>query len=95
MDGSAEVGVPHARALLAFADAVMAFDVASMGGPRNEALAAVGGAALVDAAAVIGGFNGIVRIADAMGIPLEDAKAADSAEWRASLRIDRYAAAKS
>jgi len=55
----------------------------------------VGGAALVDAAAVIGGFNGIVRIADAMGIPLEDAKAADSAEWRASLGIDRYAATKS
>jgi hypothetical protein len=95
MDGSAEVGVPHARELLRFVDAALAFDVASMVRPRNEALTAVGEAALIDAAAVIGGFNGIVRIADAMGIPLEDAKAADSAEWRASLGIDQYAATKS
>ncbi len=95
MDGSADVGVPHARELLAFADAALAFDVATMAAPRRAALTAVGEAALVDAAAVIGGFNGIVRIADAMGIPLEDAKAADSAEWRASLGIDQYAATKS
>jgi hypothetical protein len=94
MDGSGEVGVPHARELLAFADAALTFDAATMAAPRDAAWAAVGEAALVDAAAVIGGFNGIVRIADAMGIPLEDAKAADSAEWRASLRIDEYAKLK-
>jgi hypothetical protein len=93
MDGSAEVGVPYARELLAFADAALAFD--TMPTQRAAALTAVGEAPLVDAAAVIGAFNGIVRIADAMGIPLEDAKAADSADWRASLGIDRYAAAKS
>ena len=95
MDGSAEVGVPHARELLAFADAALAFDAATMAWPRAAALAAVGEAALVDAAAVIGAFNGIVRIADAMGIPLEEAKAADSADWRASLGIDRYTTTKS
>jgi hypothetical protein len=95
MDGTAEVGVPHTRELLGFVDAALAFDAATMAAPRSAALAAVGEAALVDAAAVIGGFNGIVRIADAMGIPLEEAKAADSAEWRASLGIDRYAELKS
>ncbi len=95
MDGSAEVGVPHAREFLQLADAALGFDVATMSGPRAAALAVAGEAALVDAAAVIGGFNGIVRIADAMGIPLEDAKAADSADWRASLGIDEYAATKS
>jgi len=95
MDGSAAVGVPHARELLAFADAALAFDPASMAAPRAAAWAAVGEAALVDAAAVMGGFNGIVRIAEAMGIPLEDAKAADSTEWRASLGIDEYATTKS
>ncbi len=94
MDGSADVGVPHARELLAFVDAALAFDGATMPSPRAAALAAVGEAALVDAAAVIGAFNGIVRIADAMGIPLEDAKAADSADWRASLGIDEYARLK-
>jgi hypothetical protein len=95
MDGSAEVGVAHARELLAFAHAALEFDAVTMATPRAAALTAVGEVALIDAAAVIGGFNGIVRIADAMGIPLEEAKAADSAEWRLSLGIDRYASLKS
>jgi hypothetical protein len=92
VDGVQEVGVPHARALLAFADAAVAFDAAAA---RAELLAAIGEAALIDAAAVIAGFNGIVRIADAMGIPLEPAKAEQSADWRGPLGIDRYAAQKS
>ena len=36
------------------------------------------------------GFNGIVRIADAAGIPLEDAKVEQTAEWRGPLGIDDY-----
>ena len=80
------------RELLAFADAAVAFDAV----PARAALRdAVGEAALIDAAAVIAGFNGIVRIADAMGIPLEPAKAEQSAEWRGELGIDRYAREKS
>jgi hypothetical protein len=51
-------------------------------------------AAMIDAAAVIAGFNGITRIADATGIPLEDAKAADTASWRITLGIDRMPARK-
>jgi len=92
MNGVHEVGVPHARELLAFADAAVAFDAAPA---RTALLDAVGEAALIDAAAVIAGFNGIVRIADAMGIPLEPAKAEQSAEWRGTLGIDRYASEKS
>jgi hypothetical protein len=95
LDGVVEVGVPHARALLAFADAAVAFDAAAIGAARAAVLVAVGEAALIDAAAVIAGFNGIVRIADAMGIPLEPAKAEQTVEWRGPLGIDRYAAQKS
>jgi len=95
MDGVHEVGVPHARALLAFADAAVAFDAEAIRLTRAAVLGAAGEAALTDAAAVIAGFNGITRIADAMGIPLEPAKAEQSADWCEPLGISRYATLKS
>ena len=50
----------------------------------------IGDAALIDAAAVIAGFDAITRVADGTGIPLEPPKAEASADWRARLRIDDY-----
>jgi hypothetical protein len=55
---------------------------------------AVGEAGMIDAAAVIAGFNGITRIADATGIPLEAPKAEQTAGLRADLGIDRFLEAK-
>jgi len=49
---------------------------------------------MVDAAAVIGGFNGISRIADATGIPLEAPKAEQTADLRGVLQLDDFEAAK-
>jgi hypothetical protein len=46
--------------------------------------------AMIDAAAVIAGFDAITRVADGSGIPLEPPKAQASADWRASLGIDAY-----
>ena len=42
---------------------------------------------MVDAAAVIAGFDGITRIADATGIPLEPAKAEQTADFRKELGL--------
>ena len=50
MDGSTDVGVPHAHVLLAFADAAIAGNVE---GARAAVIAAMGQAAMIDAAAVI------------------------------------------
>jgi len=50
----------------------------------------IGDAALIDAAAVIAGFDAITRVADGSGIPLEPSKAEASADWRARLGIDDY-----
>ncbi len=79
--------------LLAFADAAIA-----TGGQLSEARAAlqacIGVDAMTDAAAVIGGFDAICRVADGSGIPLEPPKAEASAEWRASLGIDAFWAKK-
>lgn len=90
LDGSPISSLPHAEQLLAFADSALGTDIALLKRCRNELTAAVGAAAVGDAAAVIAAFNGITRIADATGIPLEDAKAASTADFRTELSIDDF-----
>jgi hypothetical protein len=90
VDGSGPDGLPAAAALIAFADAAIRRDAASMADRRRTLVAALGPAAMIDAAAVIGGFDGITRIADATGIPLEPAKAGENADFIAALGIDRF-----
>jgi hypothetical protein len=94
MDGSGRIAVPHAVELLAFADAAVAADAAALRRAREAVVAAMGEAAMVDAAAVIAGFDGITRIADATGIPLEPPKAEQTADFRRALGIDRFETAK-
>lgn len=67
------VEVPHAAELLEFAEAVVLRDAARIAAARNELRAALGAAGLVDAAAITAAFHGFVRIADATGIPYENA----------------------
>ena len=62
---------------------------------RGDIVARQGPAAMIDAAAVIAGFDGITRIADATGIPLEPPKAEAVADLRASLGLDQFLTAKS
>ena len=50
----------------------------------------MGPKALVDAAGVIAIFNAVVKVADGIGIPLEDFKAETSAGFRAELGIDGF-----
>ena len=94
MDGTSDVGVDHATLLGRFADAAVACDGAALSTSRARLVEAIGEAAMIDAAAVIGGFNGISRIADATGIPLEAPKAEQTAGLRTDLGIDRFLEAK-
>jgi hypothetical protein len=48
-------------------------------------------AALVDAAAVVATFNGIDRVANSTGIPIEDAKAEAPVDLREVLDINAFA----
>jgi hypothetical protein len=90
---AAASGVTHAAELLAFADACVAEDDAALAQAREALLAAVGPAALVDAAAVVSNFERMVRVADGTGIPLDAPIAALTAEMRRELGIDRFASA--
>lgn len=94
MDGTSDVGVEHAAVLGRFAESALAAADASLDAARAHLVDAVGEAGMIDAAAVIAGFNGITRIADATGIPLEAPKAEQTAGLRADLGIDRFLEAK-
>jgi alkylhydroperoxidase family enzyme len=94
MDGTTATGVPGGAALVALVDAALGGDEAVLVQARGAVRASLGLAALIDATAVIGAFNGITRIADATGIPLEPAKAEQTADFFAALGIGRFRAAK-
>jgi hypothetical protein len=83
---AAKSGLPSGEALTAFADAV----VAGAAEARERVASELGESAMVDAAAVIGNFQRMVRIADGTGIPLDAPVAMISADMRADLGIDGY-----
>jgi hypothetical protein len=89
--GSGDGNIPHGAVLVAFADAVLGSDDARLAAIRSEICVKMGAAALVDAAAIAATFNAIDRVADATGIPIEDAKAEATADFRAALGINAFA----
>lgn len=86
-------GIPGAAALVAFVDATLGAEDDELAAARSRVRAELGSAALVDAAAVIGNFERMVRIADGTGIPLDAPVNVGSEGLRAQLGIDRFAAA--
>jgi len=87
-DAAGAGSIPAGVALNAFAEAICERDPAGIAAARQALVADLGKAAMVDAAAVIAGFNAYPRIADATGIPLEDAKHQATADLRAELGLD-------
>ena len=83
--------IPHGALLVSFAEAVLGSDDQRLAIDRARILAELGEAALVDAAAIVATFNAIDRVADATGIPIEDGKAASTADFRAALGINAFA----
>jgi hypothetical protein len=83
--------IPQGALLVAFAEAVLDSDDRRLAEIREAIRVAMGNAALVDAAAIVATFNAIDRVADATGIPIEDGKAASTADFRAALGINAFA----
>lgn len=83
------VGIPHEKELLAFADAAVARDDTRISVARAELERALGKAAVVDAAGVVGNFERMNRIADACGIALGALEFIGS-EARQELEIEHF-----
>lgn len=87
-------GVPGEKELLGLVEQTLT-------SPRSEGLreqrdavaGTLGEAALVDAAAVIGNFQRMTRIADGTGIPLDDMVMALTADLRKDLGLNSYGSA--
>lgn len=88
-----DAGVTHGARLVAFTEAVMRGTEAEIERERQTLRALIGLEAFVDVAAVIGSFNVVDRIADATGIPLDDALVATSSDVRRELDLGRFASA--
>ena len=91
--GSAAVGIEFGAQLMRFAEAV-AMRSQDLPQRRTELLGAAGAAALVDAAGVAANFQRMVRIADAIGIPIDDMQAELGQSVRAELGIEHFPSAR-
>lgn len=87
-----DAGVPAGAALLAFASA------ANQRSPeliatRESLEVLVGSEGVLEAAATVAIFNGLVRVADGTGIQLDPSMLTSTGESRASLGLDDFAGA--
>ena len=85
---------PHGGVLLDFAAAAHRGDP-DLPAARRAVLAAVGPAGLLEACLTVGAFNGLTRVADATGIPLDDGTMAATTDVRAELGLNDMAGARS
>jgi hypothetical protein len=83
-------GITHGERLTAFAEAAVSGDSAQLATARDALRDAAGSAVVVDAAAVIGNFQRMVRIADGTGIPVDTVVATMSDDFRDEIGIDEY-----
>jgi len=90
--GMGDGAVPHGAALITYAEAATrgSDDLAQA---REALQAAVGDDGLVRAAATVGIFNGLVRVADSIGIPLDEGTRAASGGFRERLGLNEFSGA--
>lgn len=84
--GGDDQGVRHGAVLAAFADAGHQRGP-DLAGATERARSALGDAGWVEAAMTVAAFNGLVRAADASGIPLEDGVVSATATERDRLGL--------
>lgn len=89
MGGQGAERVDHGAELVSFAEAVT-WGTGNVGKVRAAVLERLGADGFVEAASIIGIFNGLVRTADATGIPLDDSMKLATVEARKDLGINEF-----
>jgi len=84
------VGVAHDHHLRALAEHAIRGEWAQLASARSAAASAMGVQAMVDALTVAAAFNGITRVADATGIPLDEATAQTTTAMRQDTGIQHF-----
>ena len=92
--GEGDACVRHGARLVRFAEAATRGD-SDLDGARSALAEEIGFEAFVEAAATVAIFNGLVRTADATGIPLDDGTLRASVDFREELGLNDYAGARS
>ena len=93
-EAAASSGVEHGNLLIAFAEAMVRDDDATLTHARHAVIEVLSPEAMVDAAGVASNFERMVRIADATGIQLDERMEVLSQEVRDVLHLERFTAYK-
>ena len=93
-DGTGTSGVAYSEELMQFAEAVAGRQPNEIAIARDVLLHAAGNDVVVDAAAVAGNFQRMVRIADSTGIPVDDRMNALSGDIQRDLDLRRFGSAQ-
>lgn len=87
-------GIPFANELARFAEAIAERDTAKIKRTRDKLVKVAGDVVMIDAAAVAANFQRMVRIADSMGIPIDEKNIEAGAGIREELELSRFASAQ-
>jgi hypothetical protein len=86
--------VPHGKVLSDYSDALAGRNLNALNAARASVVAALGSAAVVGAAAVAANFTKNDRLANGLGIPIDDLMFKTTVELRAELGLNNYRTAR-
>ena len=90
MQDQGDAGVAQGATIRRLVEATIGGAWRDLDGLRTQAAEAMGEQRMVDVLTVAAAFNGITRVADATGIPLDDATAAATETVRRESGIDQF-----
>ena len=93
-DNHDDGGIEYGGELNAFVDAFMNHDPGELNKAREALVNTLGAAGMVEAAAVAGNFQRMVRIADCIGIPVDEFRFQASEAVREALGLNDFQSAQ-
>jgi len=92
-EGIADAGVSNGAFLMELAAAVYAQDADVLADIRTRGVELLGERGLAEAIGIASGFNGITKVANGTGLPLDKSTADITGEMRTETGIDEYSEA--